>query len=173
MKDNEWPPEFFGSVIRKRPTWDRTWIEVAKVMACRSKCVLAQVGAVIVTHDNRINSTCYNGPPMGMDAEGSCTNWCPRAMKPVQDRAPDYTDCISIHAEANALLRADWTEIHGGTIYSTSSCCMSCAKLIANSGLIKVIHIVRDDADLRRNPEGIEQFLQDAGLDAVRLSGKW
>jgi dCMP deaminase len=144
---------------------------VAHVMAQRSKCVLAQVGCVIATPDNRVNSLSYNGPPKGYPAIGPCTGWCPRAMKSPEERAAGYEDAVEVHAEANAIARADFTQIQGGTIYSTSACCLGCAKLIAGAGLLRLVHVVASEADLRRNPEAVENFLRDAGLDVVRVSG--
>lgn len=47
--------------------------------------------------------------------------------------------CISNHAEANCLLHADRSRIEGGTIYVSAKPCLGCAKLIANSGLNRVV----------------------------------
>jgi dCMP deaminase len=155
-------------VDHERPSWDDTWLNAARIMAQRSKCALTQVGAVVATHDNRVNSSTYNGPPRGMPAEGPCTNWCPRAQKAPDARSADYTDCVAIHAEANALIRADWTQTQGGTLYSTASCCLNCARLIANSGLLRVVHVVASAKDMVRRPHVVEEFLRSAGLDVIR-----
>lgn len=137
-----------------RTSWDDTWLLVASAVACRSLCSRDRVGAVIVDQRNRIVATGYNGPPEGFTHNGQrCTEWCPRAMvadaarpvlgagMPDQRRglAADYSDCPSLHAEANSLMVCERTVREGGTIYVTSHVCLSCAKLIANSGLTRAV----------------------------------
>lgn len=139
-----------------RPSWDETWLAVARTVAARSLCSRAQVGAVITDTRNRIVATGYNGPPAGFSTESAvsdepltCEHWCDRGAR--QPNAlemlfpallgprPDYTDCPSLHAEANALLAADRSSWQGGTIYVTGAICHACGKLIANSGLARVV----------------------------------
>lgn len=150
-----------------RPTWDQTWLSAASAIAFRSLCDRRQVGAVIVTQDNRVASFSYNGPPSGMDVEGSCLNWCPRAQ--AQSSSADYSACPAVHAEANAIIRADFNDIAGGTIYVTSAMCINCAKIIANSGLQRVVHVVATE-DAHRHPDEVEKFLQASGLNTVRVA---
>lgn len=49
----------------------------------------------------------------------------------------DYSNCISNHAEVNALLYADRSKIEGGTMYITDAPCVGCLKVLANSGLAR------------------------------------
>ena len=61
-------------------------------------------------------------------------------MEPIyEELAVDYSDCPSLHAEANALSVCERIVREGGTIYVTSAICFGCAKLIANSGLWRVV----------------------------------
>lgn len=108
---------------------------VALVIARRSICSRRQVGAVIVDSRNFPVGAGYNGPPAGFKIGTSCQGICPR----VSNKTPDYNNCIAIHAEANALLFAARSQYEGGTIYVTHLCCYGCAKLIANSGLARVV----------------------------------
>lgn len=129
---------------------------MAMVIAERSLCERDKVGAVVVSANNRIVDTGYNGPPRGMHRdESGCENWCPRAKKrttfkrEIQGEMRDiltgmtldahYDDCHSLHAEANALMFGDRAQREGGTIYVSSGVCGGCAKLIANSGLKRVV----------------------------------
>lgn len=124
-----------------RSNWDETWGAVAKVIATRSRCSRMQVGAVIVDSSNRIVATGYNGPPaMFVDSfQGDCRSFCKRGKDgPTEETVYSYTDCPSIHAEANALMFCDRKDRRGGTIYVTYPPCWSCAKMIANSGLLRV-----------------------------------
>lgn len=63
---------------------------------------------------------------------------------------------------------SDRTLREGGTIYVTSHVCFGCAKLIANSGLARVV-IDTDRADAHRNPLASYQFLVQCGI-IVNLS---
>lgn len=129
-----------GIVNDLRPTWDETWMNMAHVVAKRSRCVRDQVGAVVVSIANRIVDTGYNGPPRGLRVDGPCVSWCQRSLAVVgHSLDPDYKDCVSLHAEANALMFGDRTAREHGTIYVTSGICSACAKLIGNSGLMRVV----------------------------------
>jgi dCMP deaminase len=149
-----------------RPSWDDTWLSIALSIAHRSRCDRAKVGAVIVTKDHRIASTGYNGPPAGLPVTGTCSGWCPRAMGQT-DLSADYSACESLHAEDNALLRADFTEIREGTIYVSRAICIICARRIGNSGLKNVIHRVTDQ-DTHRDPDKVEKYMIDLGLFVAR-----
>lgn len=165
-----------GSERRGRLNWEDTWFEVAAVIAQRSLCVRDQVGAVIVDANNRIVATGYNGPPTGFQhMEQRCTDWCPRAQttseiaklgRPLMPHHLDslYNDCPSNHAEANALAVCDRSVRVGGTIYVTSHCCMSCAKLIANSGL-KTVSVKPTMLAAHRDPHAVYDFLETCGID--------
>lgn len=148
-----------------RPSWDETWMAVADTIAERSNCDSRQVGAVIVNNQNRIVSSGYNGPPRGYPIpDGStCSDWCPRRQSGAQPLSYGLS-CLSVHAEANALIFADRATYQGGTIYVTAACCQDCAKLIANSGLSRVVVRV-DERDAHRNPGVTIEFIRTCGLD--------
>lgn len=113
-------------------TWDETWMAVAIAVSRRSKCSRDQVGAVVVSTDQRVIGTGYNGQPSGFSE--TCET-CPRRLKVGTGLDDFYSDCTSIHAEANALLFSDSTRRKGGTLYVTRAPCWGCSKLIANSGI--------------------------------------
>lgn len=166
----------------ERQSWDTTRIEMAKILAKRSRCSRDQVGAIIVDHGNKIIGEGYNGPPSGFkdpayatgaagwvstppyDSE-TCASWCTRAEAAKQGASLSltYLDCPSLHAEANALITSDRSLRVGGTIYVTSDVCMGCAKLIANSGLARV-YVSTRRYDKHRNPNASYEFLQQCGL---------
>lgn len=165
---------------RPRPSWDQTWVSVARSIALRSLCSRDQVGAVIVSATNRIISTGYNGPPAGFDHEDvSCVAWCVRARAGrliERPRLPDkqgiklrvdYSDCPSLHAEANALSVCDRSVREGGKIYITSDVCFACAKLIANSGLAQVMLAGEDRDHAYRDPTKSYEFLDSCGVTVI------
>lgn len=149
-----------------RPTWDETWMAMAVQLGKRSRCSRGKIGAVIVSADNRVLSASYVGPaknyaPANRDLSTDCTAWCPRAQ-PGAATDPSYANCVSCHAEQNAVARCDESP-QGGTIYVNGSICVNCAKLVAAAGMAKVVMIVYA-ADAHRNPEAVVKFLIDAGV---------
>lgn len=147
--------------MKKRQDWDTTWMAVALCVAERSRCTRAKVGAVIVTKKNRVIATGYNGPPAGLaTGDEACTSLCPRAWS--LQPGPTYEDCVSIHAEANALLFCDRQARQGGTCYITGDVCYECSKLLANSGLKRVV--IHEDGSMHRDPEKGIELMRQSGL---------
>jgi dCMP deaminase len=120
-----------GSQADGRPSWDQYFIAITRAVATRATCSRRSVGAVIVK-DKRILATGYNGAPIGM-------------------RHCDHSDggdlrdghCArSTHAEQNALVQAarHGTSIAGATLYCTDHPCLTCAKLLVNAGIVRVVY---------------------------------
>jgi len=143
-------------------TWDQTWMQVANTLALRSKCDNRQVGAVIVDQQNRPVSVGYNGPPAGYTTTGSCEVFCPRGKS--KDRPASYGNCVSVHAEANALLFADRRFFDAATIYVTNPCCWECSKLISNSGITRIIMQV-SEADKHATWQSSIDLFVNCGID--------
>lgn len=123
-----------------RPHWDDWAMSIARAVAARADCSRAQVGAVIITSDQRIVATGYNGAPSG--TPGCLTSGaCPRASVG-RDTGSSYDTgpgaCISIHAEANAIIRASWADMDGSTLSTTKKPCDGCWKLIQATPLARV-----------------------------------
>ena len=152
--------------MASRPTWDETWLAVAEAMARRSQCTRAQVGAVIVTADNKVNSCTYNGPVSSLSLTGTCDRWCPRAQR--GDRSPVYDSCVAVHAECNSLIRADHSAIQGGTLYTSRAMCVNCAKEVCNSGVARVVQLVTQE-DLHRNVSEVAAFIELTGVQLTTI----
>lgn len=123
-----------------RPSWDHYFLTIAKAISARADCRRAQHGCVIVKH-HRIVSTGYNGAPAGH--RGCLEGACPRGLKSLDEKEsldPDYSDCIAVHAEANALLYADRDKCEGAILYVTGKPCQGCHKLILGAGIIRVVY---------------------------------
>lgn len=154
--------------MTKRLSWDETWLNMAFSIAKRSRCVRDQVGAVIVDWENRIVAVSYNGPPAGWPFDDYCNDFCPRAQHGPQSK--EYEDCPSLHAEANGLMVCDRTSRMNGTIYITSAVCFSCAKLIANSGLERVVVPENSQQkNLHRQSLQSYNFLKNCGIEVDEL----
>jgi dCMP deaminase len=129
-----------------RPTFDEYYLHIAEVVATRSDCVRRKHGAVIVSPDHRPISFGYNGAPAGQP--GCDEGACPRGNLGYDDLASlagGYDDpdspgyCISIHAEANAIILAGRSATKGATIYVTGEPCHGCEKLISAAGIERVV----------------------------------
>lgn len=121
-----------------RPDWDTYFLTIARVVAARGDCTRARHGAVIV-RDNRVIATGYNGTAPGSPL--SClAGDCPRAQSAVPHLTPDYSNCISSHAEHNAIAFARYEEMRGATLYLTGPPCDSCTKLICAAGIARIVH---------------------------------
>jgi dCMP deaminase len=150
-----------------RPTWDEVWMDMARIIGQRSKCSRDKVGAVIVPEGNGEGFVgSYNGPPSGWSLadDGPCTGWCQRSQPGKLIFHRDYSDCPSAHAEQNAITRADFSKIRNASIYVSSSVCFTCAKLVANSGIGRVLMKV-DPTQEHRKPDATIEFLTTSGLE--------
>jgi dCMP deaminase len=114
-----------------RPSWDEYFMAITRAVATRATCSRRSVGAVIVK-DKRILATGYNGAPIGMR---HCDHSSGGDMR-------DGHCARSTHAEQNALVQAarHGTSIAGGTMYCTDHPCLTCAKLMINAGLTRVVY---------------------------------
>ncbi len=150
--------------MTSRPDWPYYFMDIAERVAQRSTCPRRAVGAVIVKQ-KRILATGYNGAPSGMDhcVDVGCLM--------VDDH------CVrTLHAEQNAIIQAAQFGVstEGAEIYSTSSPCLSCAKMIINAGVEKVWYTegYPDETALRFLKEAgvaVEQI--DTGITASAESG--
>lgn len=126
---------------------DLLWLRSCVLLSMLfSTCTRRQYAAFIVDPTGRVVGFGYNGSPPG---QAHCTDGaCPRASSTVPHGSPyDVGDgrCIAVHAEANALLFSDATARTGGTLYVNGPPCPDCSKLIAASGIARVVH-TPDDA---------------------------
>ncbi len=122
----------------KRPTWDDIFIQKARIMAGRSSCLRRQVGAVIVVNNREIASG-YNGSVAGTP---HCEEvGCKREELNIPSGERQEI-CRAIHAEQNAILQCALTGVipTGGTMYTTFQPCVTCAKLIANVGIRRIVY---------------------------------
>lgn len=111
---------------------------MAVVLSERAACTRRQVGALVIDKDGRIAASGYNGAPEG---DTHCTDGgCPRGKLSYEERPAfsSYDNCVAIHAEANALLRAGEKAV-GGTLVVTCAPCHECARLSRAARVAKVV----------------------------------
>ncbi|MBQ6369295.1 MAG: dCMP deaminase family protein [Parasporobacterium sp.] len=113
--------------------WDEYFMGVAMLAAKRSKDPSTQVGACIVSRDNKILSIGYNGFPIG----------CSDDEFPWEktDTSPDHNKYLySTHSELNAILNYRGGSLEGTKLYVTLFPCNECAKAIIQSGIKTLIY---------------------------------
>ena len=116
-------------------SWDEYFMGIAVLSSMRSKDPSTQVGACIVSDDNRILSIGYNGAPNGFidkyfpwDREGE-----------VLETKYPYV----CHAELNAIsnFRGNKKDLEGAKLYVTLFPCNECTKLVIQNGIKEVIYL--------------------------------
>jgi dCMP deaminase len=140
-------------MIGIRVDWHTYFMNIAEQVATRSTCDRKHIGAVIV-RDKTILSTGYNGSIRG----------APHCDDAGHDM--DNGHCVrTVHAESNAVAQAakHGIAIDGAEIYVTASPCLTCFKLVANSG-IKVIYYKEFYRDNR-----IKEYAKQAGIKLVYM----
>ena len=126
-------------------SWDEYFMAIAKLSAMRSKDPSTQVGACIVSQDNRILSIGYNGAPNGFDDEKF--PWG-RDGENLNTKYP-----YVCHAEMNAILnfRGSKKDLENSKIYVDLFPCNECAKIIIQSGIKEVIYLSDKYKDAENN----------------------
>jgi dCMP deaminase len=132
--------------VTDRPDWDTYFITMARSAALRGDCRRLQVGAVLVW-DNRIWASGYNGT-MNSGQEGCLAGKCPRGLKSFEeaphyfDGNQDFSDCIAVHAEINALKQ--WQKFDmiirpmgapRPVMYVSARPCRDCAAILVGNGV--------------------------------------
>ena len=133
------------------------YLDIAQTVAERGTCIRRNYGAIIVKNDEII-STGYVGAPRGRK---NCTDlgYCIRQQLEIP-RGERYEICRSVHAEANAIISAErsdmidaWLYLVGmeadtGELVKNSCCCAMCKRMVINAGIAKVV--IRDTMDTYR-----------------------
>jgi len=123
---------------KKRPSWDKYFLEIVKVVASRATCNRGRNGAVIAKN-RRILTTGYVGSPIGLP---HCDEVGHMLHDVVDENGKISKHCVrTIHAEQNAILQAalHGVSTEGSTIYTKFEPCFVCAKMIINAGIKRVV----------------------------------
>jgi len=140
-------------------SWDEYFMGVAMLAGMRSKDPNTQVGACIVSPENKILSMGYNGLPIGCSDDEF--PWG-REGDPLENKY-FYTT----HSELNAILNYRGGSLEGATIYVTLFPCNECAKAIIQAGIKRVVY----DSDKYAQEKFMiasRRMLNAAGVELVR-----
>lgn len=142
--------------------WDDYFMGLALLSAKRSKDPSTQVGACIVTKNNRIASVGYNGFPMGCsDDEFPWER---------EGEALSTKYLYVVHAELNAILNSK-ADLNGCSIYVTLFPCNECAKAIIQTGIKRVVYLSNKYASQNAFIASAK-MLESAGVEVVCLQPK-
>ena len=147
-----------------RPSWDEYFMQIAILVSSRSTCLRRKVGAIIVK-DKRILTTGYNGVPRGLAHCGEVG--CLREKMGIPS-GKNQELCRGLHAEQNAIIQAalHGITIQNGYLYCTEQPCITCAKMIINSGIIKILYLNSYPDELART------LLREAGVEEINYEIK-
>ena len=157
------------TVAEKKLSWDKSFLRIAWEYATHSTCSRKHVGALIVKN-GRIIATGFNGTPKGFE---NCNdkfkniNWKEQPLdSPLSKDHHDFSEKYEVHAEQNALITLihNGTNCDGATLYTTLSPCTTCAKLITQSGITRVVYEEEYDRDIT----GL-QILRDMGIEVCYI----
>lgn len=121
-----------------RPTWDAYFMEIAGTVSKRATCDRGRSGCVIA-RDKQILVTGYVGSPRGLP---HCDDIGHLMKKVLHEDGRISQHCMrTVHAEQNAICQAArlGISLEGATLYCRMTPCRTCAMLIINCGIKRVV----------------------------------
>ena len=113
-------------------------MEIARAVAKRATCDRGRSGCVIA-RDKQILVTGYVGSPKGLP---HCDEVGHQMKTVTHEDGTQSQHCMrTTHAEQNAIVQAAklGVAINGGTLYCIMTPCSTCAKIIINAGIERVV----------------------------------
>jgi dCMP deaminase len=158
-----------------RPSWDEYFLELAHAAAKRATCDRGRSGCVIV-RDRQVLVTGYVGSPQGLP---HCDDVGHLMKKVIHDDGSVTQHCVrTVHAEQNAICQAArrGMALEGGTLYCRMTPCRTCAMLIINCGIERVVcqhryHAGTESEEMFRMAEVKLDFINDEVLDYENQKG--
>lgn len=150
----------------QRPSWDEYFMEVADTIARRATCDRGRSGCVIA-RDKQLLVSGYVGSPVGMP---HCDDVGHQMKKVVHEDGHETQHCVrTVHAEQNAICQAAklGVPINGATLYCKMTPCRTCAMLIINTGIERVVCRARYHAGAES-----EEIFRNANIPLEYMSGE-
>lgn len=151
--------------MEKRPdyiTWEEYFMGIAQLSALRSKDPSTQVGACIANSDNKVVSIGYNGMPHGLNDDH---------MPWGHGEGLDSKYLYVCHAEFNAILNSNISNLKDTKIYVTLFPCNECTKAIIQTGIKEVVYLSDKYADTVETMAS-KKMLDMAGIKYRKFEGK-
>lgn len=124
-------------IIEVRPSKDTVYMRLAKEVARRSTCLSRRTGAVLLSENDHVIATGYNGAPAGMPHQTEC-----QRLRIDAKSGAALDTCNDVHAEENAIIQAalNGSSTKNGTLYTVKSPCHRCARMIINAEISAVVY---------------------------------
>lgn len=122
----------------KRPSWDKYFMQIMDATSKRATCNRGRASCIFVK-DKQILVTGYVGSPAGLP---HCDDVGHQMKSTVHEDGHTTDHCVrTVHAEQNAICQAAkrGVSIEGSTIYVNMTPCRTCAMLLINSGVKRVL----------------------------------
>ena len=122
----------------KRPSWDEYFLRIVEEVSSRATCDRGKAGCVVVK-DKHILTTGYVGSPSGLP---HCDDIGHMLRDVIHEDGKISKHCVrTIHAEQNAICQAAklGISLNGATMYCKMEPCFTCAKMIVNAGIKRVV----------------------------------
>lgn len=122
----------------QRPSWDDYFMQVANTIAQRATCDRGRSGCVIAK-EHQILVTGYVGSSAGLP---HCDDVGHQMKKMIHEDDSISQHCVrTVHAEQNAICQAAkrGIAIDGATVYCRMTPCRTCAMLLINCGIKRVV----------------------------------
>jgi dCMP deaminase len=122
----------------KRPSWDEYFLNLVEMVGTRGTCDRGRSGCVI-TKEKRILATGYVGSPIGIE---HCDEIGHEMHTVIHEDGHQTQHCIrTSHAEMNAIANAArfGVGLEGATLYCHMTPCYTCAKMLINAGIKRVV----------------------------------
>jgi len=130
-----------------------------------SSCLRRRYFSIVLDAGGRVLSTGFNETAPGQVHCGD--GGCPRALlsqEELQSGSYYGLACTSLHSEINALMYSDRSLREGGTLVVSGFPCQDCAKVIAGSGVARLVY--RFDPSYVGAEETVS-YLQRVGLELI------
>jgi dCMP deaminase len=127
-----------SKIMYKRPSWDEYFMELANTASKRATCDRGRSGCVIVKN-KQVLVTGYVGSPTGLP---HCDDVGHLFRKTIHSDGSVSNHCVrTVHAEQNAICQAArrGISLDGATLYCRMTPCRTCAMLIINCGIKRVV----------------------------------
>jgi len=149
-----------------RPSWDQYFMELANTAAKRATCDRGRSGCVIV-RDKHVLVTGYVGSPLGLP---HCDEVGHLLKKVTHEDGRVTQHCVrTVHAEQNAICQAAklGISLDNGTLYCKMTPCRTCAMLIINCGIKRVVCEMK-----YHDGQESEEMFRQAGVTLDFFSGR-
>ena len=150
----------------ERPPWDEYFMKIVEIVGTRGTCDRFRGGCVI-TKNKRIVATGYAGSPVGL---AHCDEVGHEMHTITHENGEQSRHCIrTTHAEQNAICEAARMGIalDGGTLYCQMAPCYTCAKMIINAGIKRVVCAQDYHSSIRS-----QEIFKEAKIEYILLDNK-